>query len=675
MRLRYLAASGTVLVTLLAALAFNELRAARRVIADAMEVGASLLVETIARAGENAIRADAQVKGVTADRLIGHARLLRELDGIGQLSDSTLARLVEEAGLYDIELFGVDGVRQASTIPGTPLWESGQPPPGIAALLTGTEEVIIGAREAGLDTGERYAIGVRRRTGGAIVVTIDAAQMLAYRRDAGIGRLMQDIGERDDIAYLVLQDREGVVLASRGVAGMTRLAGDPFLEAALESDGPQSRWVEGESADLFETVLPFRVDAGYPGLIRMGLVADAMTVAEARSRRRLAIWAGLLAVVGVGLVALITMRQNYVLLNEAHTRIQTTSSRLLEDMADAVVAIDADRRISVWNRSAEALFGVDVDSALGAGAGVTMGEMGHFLEGTIAAGTELRGEACQSRTRDGRAVDLSVSLSLLPGGPDSPQTAVAVIQDRTERRALEANLHRQERLSAMGELAAGVAHEVRNPLNAIGVIAQRLQREFSPTTDAEEYTQLIGTVRDEVGRVNDIVHQFLELARPPALQPVDTDLAALLLETARLARHSGVERGVPIDTDVAHIGRACVDGAQLRQAILNLLVNAIDAVASMDDEHGRPRGVRLRGRSMEAGNAIVISDDGPGIGPAERERIFDLYYTTKPAGTGLGLSLVQRIVTEHGGRVDVDTDIGRGSTFTILLPLALGHDA
>ena len=662
------------LVALLAALAFNELRAARRVIADAMEVGASLLVETIARAGENAIRADAQVKGVTADRLMGQARLLRELDGVQPLSDSMLVRLARETGLYRIETFTDAGARQASSDPAAPLGESGDPPAGITELLAGAEEAIIGAREVGLDAGERYSVGVRRQGGGAIVATIDAAQMLAFRRDAGIGRLMQDIGERDDIAYLVLQDRQGVVLASRGVVAMTRLVGDPFLEAALETDGARSRWVEGETTDLFETVLPFRVDADDRGLIRMGLVAEAMTVAEARSRRRLAIWAGLLAVVGVGLVALITIRQNYVLLNEAHTRIQTTSSRLLEDMADAVVAVDANGRICLWNRAAEVLFGVDAVAALGAGAGETMGQLGDFLESTLAEGRELRGEACRSRTRDGRAVDLSVSLSLLPGGPDALQTAVAVIQDLSERRALEANLHRRERLSAMGELAAGVAHEVRNPLNAIAVIAQRLQREFTPTTDTGEYTQLIGTVRDEVGRVNDIVRQFLELARPPALQFVDADLEALLVETASLARHSGGERGVPIDVDVAGVGHACIDGAQLRQVVLNLLVNAIDAVASMTDDRGGG-GVRLQGRRTVHGVVIAVNDDGPGIAPVERERIFDLYYTTKSTGTGLGLSLVQRIVAEHGGRVDVDTELGRGSTFTIHLPLTPGTDA
>lgn len=668
MRLRYLVALGTVLVVLLGALALNELRAARRVIADAMEVGASLLVETIARAGENAIRSDARVMGVTADRLMGHARVLRELDSVRPLTQPDLAHLAQETGLHQIQLFDAAGQLQASSSSGVAVSTQIALTSSIDDLLGDAEEAVVDARHVGLQHG--FAVCLRRRTGGAILVSTDAEDMLAFRRDAGIGRLVQDIGDRKDIAYLVLQDRQGVVLASRGVSAMTRIAGDLFLESALSGTGPRSRWVEAGPQDLFETVLPFRVDAENPGLIRLGLVADAVAVAEARSRRRLAIWAGLLAIVGVGLVALITIRQNYALLDDAHTRIQTTSSRVLANMADVVIVIDGDGSVSLWNRAAEVLFRVDAEAALGADAGQIMGALGVTLQEAIAADRESQGEGVRSRLPDGRLLDLSLSLSMIPGVPGSPPGAVALIHDLTEQRAMEANLHRAERLSAMGELAAGVAHEVRNPLNAIGVIAQRLQREFSPHADAAEYAQLVGTVRDEVGRVNDIVRQFLELARAPTVQPLDTDLERLLSETAHLAGHSGEARGVSIDVDVAGMGRAFVDGAQLRQAVLNLLVNAIDAVAADVVDDGGARGVRLVGRRSDLGVTIVVADDGPGIDPAQRERIFDLYYTTKAAGSGLGLALVQRIVTEHGGRVNVDTEIGHGSTFTIHLPLA-----
>lgn len=686
LRPRYLAALAAVLIALVGALAINELRAARAVIAEAMEGGAALLVEAIARAGENAIRADAQVEAVTAARLLGHARLLRELDRGGQLSDTLLARLAEETGVYRINVFDAAGRR---VMPNVHLDHgAGLPdavPPELADLLTGrAEETIIGFREGRFHEGQRFAGAVRRPGGGAIVVVVDAAEMLAFRQRAGIGRLMQEIGAKADIAYLVLQDRQGVVLASRGVARMSRLTGDAFLEDALEGEGPRSRLAEHEGKQVFETVLPFWVDADSRGLIRVALVADAMAVAEARSRRRLAVGAGLLAVVGVALVGWITVRQNLALLGEAHERIQTYSSRLLENMADAVVAVDGDGRIAVYNSAAEGLFGVSAGAARGARVDEVLGEGGRILLAALTEERELKGEACQCRTRDGRPVDLSVSLSLLRDRDGQVETAVAVIQDLTQRRALEADLRRRERLSAMGELASGVAHEVRNPLNAIAVIAQRLQREFVPTADEEEYGQLTGTVGQEVERVNRIVHQFLELARPPALELADTDLEALLAGTARVAESDGGQRGVRVEADFVGLGRARVDAEQLKQAVLNLVVNALDAVAGdgtrapassagrmpQDRAAGAPVGVvRLMGRRSDREVMIAVEDDGPGIAPAQRERIFDLYYTTKLAGTGLGLGLVQRIVSEHGGRIDVDSEVGRGSTFTLHLPL------
>jgi len=665
-----------VLVALVAALAINELRAGRRVIADAMEEGAAALVEAIARSGENAIRADAQLEGATATRLLGHARLLRELDRGGQLSDTLLVRLAEETGLHRINVFDVGGRKvMSSAYLEHGDGDGGHLPADVGDLLAGSaQEAVIGLREGRFHEGRRFAAAVRRPGGGAIVVNVDAAAMLAFRQRSGIGRLMQEIGARADIAYLVLQDRQGVVLASRGVARMSRLTGDAFLEEALVGDGPRSRLTEYGGKQVFETVLPFWVDADSRGLIRLALVADAMAVAEARSRRRLAVGAGLLAVVGVALVGWITVRQNLALLGEAHERIQTYSSRLLENMADAVVAVDGQGRIAVYNGAAEELFGVSAETAYGARADDVLGDGGRVLQKALAEERELVGEPCHCHTGDGRGLDVSVSLALLRNREGQVETAVAVILDLTERRALEADLRRRERLSAMGELASGVAHEVRNPLNAIAVIAQRLQREFAPAADEEEYGQLTGTVRQEGERVNRIVRQFLELARPPALALADTDLAVLLAETVNVVESQARQRGVRVEGAFSGVGRARVDAEQLKQSILNLVVNAVDAVAGEGAQAGEgdPRVsagvVRLVGRRDDREVLIAVEDGGPGIAAAQRERIFDLYYTTKPAGTGLGLGLVQRIVAEHGGRIDVDSEVGSGSTFTIHLP-------
>jgi signal transduction histidine kinase len=204
-----------------------------------------------------------------------------------------------------------------------------------------------------------------------------------------------------------------------------------------------------------------------------------------------------------------------------------------------------------------------------------------------------------------------------------------------------------------------VAHEVRNPLNAIGVIAQRLRREFAPAEDAEGYRALVDTVRAEVERVDAIIRQFLEFARPPKINPRETDVAALLEEAVRVVESRAEEKGLAVRRLFDRVGSAPLDPDQMKQALLNLLTNAIEATE---------RGEITVAASDDSAMNISVSDTGCGISPENLSRIFDLYFTTRPEGMGLGLSLVHRIVAEHGGHIHVDSEVGRGTTFTVTLP-------
>lgn len=243
----------------------------------------------------------------------------------------------------------------------------------------------------------------------------------------------------------------------------------------------------------------------------------------------------------------------------------------------------------------------------------------------------------------------------------------------SEKHALaEAALRRRDRLSAMGELASTVAHEVRNPLNAIAMGTKRLRREFLETTaleagqDRADLDQLLGIVEGETRRINDIVQQFLEFARPPALAPAAVDLAAFVAGAVEAARPLALSRGVTLEVDAAGAGEATVDPGQLRQAMDNLIRNALDATPS----GGR---VRVDARSTAREHAVSVQDTGAGIDPEVLPRIFDLYFTTKPEGTGIGLAVTQQIVTAHGGTIEVDSQPGAGTRMTIRLPRATGE--
>jgi signal transduction histidine kinase len=230
----------------------------------------------------------------------------------------------------------------------------------------------------------------------------------------------------------------------------------------------------------------------------------------------------------------------------------------------------------------------------------------------------------------------------------------------------EEALRRRDRLAAMGELASTVAHEVRNPLNAVGMTAQRLKREFLGAVPAEaadraELQELLGVMTSETQRIDRIVQQFLEYARPPRLAPEPVDLGALVDDVAGRARSRAESRGVRLEVEASGAGIAIVDPAQLRQVLDNLVRNAVEATS----EGGQ---VTLAARRESGGHTVLVRDTGRGIEPDHLPRIFDLYFTTKADGTGVGLAVTQQIVTAHGGTIEVDSRPGAGTTMTVRLP-------
>ena len=232
-----------------------------------------------------------------------------------------------------------------------------------------------------------------------------------------------------------------------------------------------------------------------------------------------------------------------------------------------------------------------------------------------------------------------------------------------EIKALEAEVDRREHLSMMGNLAATVAHEVRNPLNAISMGLQRLKAEFQPTQDEGEYSRFIELMRAEVHRLNSIVEEFLTLARPlnikPDLVKVDQLLKDLTTLTGGDAESSGVEIAV------VHRGPRPVvkaDPDYLKQVLLNLILNGLQAM---------PEGGKLTIETSirDSKMRLSVSDTGVGIAPENVTRIFEPYFTTKSEGSGLGLPIARRIVESHSGTIEVNSQAGTGTRFDIVLPL------
>lgn len=232
-------------------------------------------------------------------------------------------------------------------------------------------------------------------------------------------------------------------------------------------------------------------------------------------------------------------------------------------------------------------------------------------------------------------------------------------------RAQEA-LRRRDRLAAMGELASTVAHEVRNPLNAIAMSAQRLRKECLDIAtvdprEAADARELVDVIQTEAQRINGKVQQFLEFARPPALNRAVLSVAPWLGAIVSAVKPLAESRHIELRSEVAD-QNVLLDGEQMRQAVENLLRNALEATP----EGGE---VTLRAQASPRECTIEVRDTGAGIDPAHLPKIFDLYFTTKRNGTGVGLAVTQQIVAAHGGTIDVDSAPGRGTTMRIRIPV------
>jgi PAS domain S-box-containing protein len=350
--------------------------------------------------------------------------------------------------------------------------------------------------------------------------------------------------------------------------------------------------------------------------------------------------------------------------NEALEATRDFLTRVIEGTADAIIVRDAAGVITSWNPAAEAIFGWTASEMVGQSARrLVAGDDASTpaiqrIDAALREGRTLRNIETSGLRKDGTPITFSLTVAPIYDAADSFAGTTGIVRDVTAVKQLQLQLLERERLAAIGELAAMVAHEVRNPLAGIRGGCEILLEGY-PEGDTRHD---IGVeIIHQVDRLSRTVHDLLLFARPKAMDLVPTDLHGLIDRILRVLGDDPETGDVEVvrdfgdDVPIIH-----ADGRQMEQVFMNLVLNAIQVM----NHKGR---VTIATRTLGRQVVVTVTDTGPGIPPDKLGKIFEPFFTTRAQGTGLGLAIVKKIVEAHGGRIEAVSLPGSGARFTATL--------
>ncbi|MBT8378150.1 MAG: PAS domain-containing protein [Ignavibacteria bacterium] len=646
--------------------AYFELKQSRDEIFHLLSQQAKSLSEVVTRSSVNTFNSSFEIENLITERLLNNAKMVRRLDSLSALNVNTLIKIGKENDIFRINLFDKAGNRILSNrIP-----EQGHDHPEgmvnrhkeLEPILTSkTDELIIGLKEASFSDELRYAIAISRaHNRGAIVLNLNAEDFLEFRKKIGIGKIVQDISDNEGIEYIVLQDSLGILAASNSVKEISSISTDVFLLKTILMDSTLTRVIDFNDTEVYEVVKSLTLDGEFIGIYRIGLTLDEVRNLETRMIRRAIIISIILAAISIIVLSIIFTNQNLKSVSNEFNQFKYFTDSILKNMNEAVIIISKDSTIKMFNNWAKEVFEMKRDDIIGKKLSKLKDCNISFLLEFISDKTGFR-NIDRSIQIEGKEKHIKINITPNYNLNRELESHTIVITDVTENKNLEEQAKRNEKLLAMGELASGVAHEIRNPINSIGMIAQRLNKEFKPKESEDEYTSITNLLKTEVSRINKIITQFLQYAKPLGLQKTRVDVNKFINEIYQLYKDQAEQKNISFTVSTEENLFANFDPELIKQTMMNIIQNAIDAV----DNKGR-----VSVTSLKKDDKLVISiiDNGEGIKPKEQKKIFNLYYTTKQEGNGLGLSISQKIVSQHNGLIELASN--KNSTiFKIILPV------
>jgi len=384
-----------------------------------------------------------------------------------------------------------------------------------------------------------------------------------------------------------------------------------------------------------------------------------------QTRRRIILnYSIIMALVLFGIYVIFKLQETYIV-KKTLNEMKIYTSKLLETMDNAVISVDNKGKIKTFNRKSEEIFNKKKEEILNKDCQevLNLNILGEsiFKKGLLEKKNIIQEIILEEKGLKKKILDLNSSFLTDESGEITGM--VAVIRDVTEIKDLNEEVARHKRLAALGKLSAGIAHEIRNPLSSIRGLAQFVYNSFSKTDERKED---LNTIIQEVDRLNKLVVQVLDFAKlkKPNLTPLS--LNDLIRNIAELFKLEIKDKQIKFDLELSpDISQIQADEDQVRQITMNVIINAIQAIPKKGEIKIKTESALLKG---EPAIKLIIEDSGIGITEKDFSQIFDPFFSTKDKGSGLGLSIVYKLVEGHQGEIKVESKEGKGTRFVIFLP-------
>jgi two-component system sensor histidine kinase HydH len=549
--------------------------------------------------------------------------------------------------------------------------------------------------------------------GAALIKSFEAGTRTGMMGRFGSGSRLQTLltetASQEDILYIALVDVNGTILAHSDPDGIGRRFISPAVMQALaasEKTGWRLIDMGGEpsSFEVYKKFLPVLASPGHPQRHRMmrgnrdgrngeeiicqpgwmeglprdrildtrqrpvifvGMAVDPYIEAMREDFRQTLIISAIILLLGLAGVVSLFWAQSYTRSRKLLRDTRAFASEMVANLPEGIVVTGKDGRITFINSIAREMLDLQHQNTHGIDPEEILPEKITGLTEEISAGKKTADRELTLTNASGNELSVTVTVTEILSEDGDFVGIMYILHDLTQIKGLQEAIRRQEKMAAIGNLAAGVAHEVRNPLSSIKGYATYFGSLFE---EGSERKKAADVMTAEVERLNRVISELLEIARPSDIKPRKTDLSGLLVSSLRLIRQEAENDGITIRTVVPDdFAPLNIDPDRVTQALINLYINAIQAM---------PGGgtLTISAAETEGGVAITVADTGTGIGQEKLSKIFDPYYTTKNTGTGLGLAVVQKVVDAHGGTVEVKSSAGAGTTFVITLPRGAGGE-